>query len=200
MERLAPLTRLRELDLSLTAVTGNRFYELQGLRDLTRLTLSQSRINAEGLKQLKVLPSLKELYLTDTDVDNAGAAYVTPLANLEDLRLDGTKIQRQGGLDVTPDGFSLPRFDRLMSLSVTRTRVDDEFIGVLENLPALQGLAIDHTRITPVGVARIVELGRAGFLKHLTHLSVSPEQVANGTKEALEQTFPDLKISIVADR
>jgi hypothetical protein len=159
---------------------------------LKRLDLSETKINHEGLKQLKALPSLKNLLLEDTDVDNRGVSELRHLVNLEELRLEGTKIEGQGGIDAA----WAQSLSQLAGLTLARTRVDDRCIPALANLPNLDTLYLQGTRVTPAGIDKLVQLRNQGLLQRLCFLGVSPNQVGEETQAALIKAFDEFRLHI----
>src|SRR3954468_728720 len=61
---LAPLTKLRSLDLSYTPFSDTALEGLAGLKDLRRLLLRDTMVTDEGLKHLAGLTQLEELDLS----------------------------------------------------------------------------------------------------------------------------------------
>src|SRR5579875_1343134 len=90
LESLAPLTKLREVNLHATAFNDADLVLLRGLPNLQNVNLSGTKITDAGLAVLQTLPSLHILNLNQTNVTDAGLQYLRGMPNLTELSLYGT--------------------------------------------------------------------------------------------------------------
>jgi hypothetical protein len=100
LARLNGITRLKELDLSGTAITDAGLVHLKGMTRLQVLNLSGTAITDAGLVHLKGMTRLQELDLSDTSVNGTGIVYLKGLTSLMSLELRGTKVDDFGAQDV----------------------------------------------------------------------------------------------------
>jgi len=82
LQKLTPLTELRELNLYGTQISDSGISAITDLQNLTELELSYTAISDEGLAQLTTLKNLKQLFLHGTKVTDGG--------------IDSFKSQRKG--------------------------------------------------------------------------------------------------------
>jgi hypothetical protein len=141
VRHLAGLSRLRHLDLSMTAVTDRGLEALRGLPALESVNLSWTRVTDAGIRHLAGCERLREVHLTGTPT---GDGALRALAGKVDLAVLHT------GAGVTDAGVRL-----LQEYPVFRTWRDGESrIGLLSadaqpNQLALQGA------ITNAGIAAL---------------------------------------------
>ncbi len=69
---LAPLTKLRSLDVGYSSFSDKGLEGLAGLKELRRLNLQDTMVTDEGLKHIAELTSLEELDLSGTRVTEKG--------------------------------------------------------------------------------------------------------------------------------
>jgi hypothetical protein len=94
---LAPLTRLRTLDLYSTEVRDTGLAHLTPLAQLQTLNLSYTNVTDAGLAHLASLAQMqKTLDLTSTKVTDAGLAHLALLAQMQTLDLSRTKVTDAG--------------------------------------------------------------------------------------------------------
>lgn len=96
LEKLGPLTKLRDLNLHATSINDADLVILRGLPNLRSLNLSATKITDAGLAILQTLPNLSTLNLNETHVTDAGLQYLRGMSSLTDLSLYGTKVSDQG--------------------------------------------------------------------------------------------------------
>jgi hypothetical protein len=198
-EHLGRLKRLRQLRLRGTAVTGSGILELRRLTELTELDLSRTKLDPLGFALLRLLPSMKTLLLEDTNIDELAVPALHDLVNLEELYLDGTKIRGEGGLHKAIYSTRSRSLERLNTLSLSRTHVNDDCVDNVGNFPALKRLMVDQTSITPAGVGKMIEGRRQGCMPELEYLRVSRKQVPGDVHAALIETFPNLLLVVVEE-
>lgn len=96
LDSLAPLTKLRELNLHGASFSDADLERLRGLPNLRILNLSGTKITDAGLAVLQTLPNLQVLNLNETRISNAGLQYLRGMPNLQNLMLYGTKVSDDG--------------------------------------------------------------------------------------------------------
>lgn len=155
---LAPLRRLRRLDLKEIAVTDSGLDQLQGLADLEDLNLSWTRITDTGLMQLRRFQHLRTLKLASTEIGDAGLLALVSLDRLETLDLSGTKVT-DAGLQY------LGELTSLRHVYLWRSKVTPEGVKSLKRiLPAtelrlvvkFEGFEYPERPIVPIPAARPV--------------------------------------------
>jgi hypothetical protein len=107
---LAPLRRLRVLDLYGSAVTDDGLLPLSGMPELEHLHLGRTRLNGRGLVCLAGLQRLRILSVEDTDVDDAAVRHLVALRALRRLALSGTRVTTWGLAELSA---GLPALDEL---------------------------------------------------------------------------------------
>ncbi len=93
---LAPLTKLRQLNLSATNVKGAGLAQLAPLSLLNELYFNSTPITDENLKYLAQFPALAILGLRQTAVTDEGLTHLTSLAQLKTLDLRESRIRSAG--------------------------------------------------------------------------------------------------------
>lgn len=123
---LKGMTRLRELDLNNTQITGVGLQSLQGSK-LEILRLRKTPITDESLKHLQAIPTIQQLDLSETRIGDAGLAHLCKLPNLKVLLLRETPI--------TENGFQqhLAPMPSLERVSVDRTAVPSKVVRKWRN-------------------------------------------------------------------
>ncbi len=134
MEHLKRLTRLKVLELFHTAITDAGMVKIEGLTNLEFLDLSVTAVSDSGLTHLRRLSRLRELKLGFTKITDAGLAHLAVLPNLEAVCLDGT--------GVTDEGVALLNTTKLRELGLRATNVSDTRLRQLGK--ALPKLTIRH--------------------------------------------------------
>src|ERR1700720_3143921 len=98
---LAPLTKLRSLDLNYSPFTDTGPAGLAGLKELRRLMLRDSMVTDEGLKHLSGLTKLEELDLSGTRVTEKAIESLRNLKAMRKLNLLGAQAT-----DASMDGLA----------------------------------------------------------------------------------------------
>jgi len=107
MTQLSGLTRLQELDLRCSGVTGAGLVHLSEMRELRQLQLGSTPLRDEHLKPLSGLTKLWELTMTGDRLGDVGIAHLAPLTELKILWIrDGNPRLVKGG---RPRTVSNPR-------------------------------------------------------------------------------------------
>jgi hypothetical protein len=153
--RLAALKRLHRLHLRGTGVHGIGLRGLERCENLHGLDLSATAINPGGIVTLRTLTGLRRLSLADTATtlwpDEDG---ITPLRQLESLNLSGSWVTDEE-LARFAHHPARPVFPQLTRLDLSRTRVTDAGLVMLDAFPALREVALTGARVTPKGVASL---------------------------------------------
>ena len=107
---LAPLRRLRVLDLYWSAVTDAGLAALSGMPELEELHLGMTRLTGPGLVHLVGLQRLAYLNLEETDVGDDAVGRLLALSGLTRLVLARTRVTTKGLAELRA---GLPRLERL---------------------------------------------------------------------------------------
>jgi Leucine-rich repeat (LRR) protein len=178
---LQKLTKLSQLDLTLTRVTGAWLRELSGLNELSALSLRQTGISDADLKMLHEFKNLSDLNLSRTSVTDAGMKEVGRLAKLTSLRLGETKVGDAGIKE-------LRGLAHLKRLDLVVTKVTDAAVGDLVELKGLEELNLIRTKVTDQN------LNRLGGLPNLRVLQVSGTPVTAIGADNFRKQFPRVKV------
>ncbi|XP_032091097.1 F-box/LRR-repeat protein 14-like [Thamnophis elegans] len=145
------LSGLLELDLTdYIHITDEGLRALPGLGRLRRLSLANTRVTDEGLPHVRPLRLLEELRLDRLPVSSAGVAHcLTGLPHLQVLSLAGTAV----GDPVARLGLAECR--RLLKLNLSDTRLTDQGLRLLAQLPLVQ-LNLEGSGVTAAGVAELL--------------------------------------------
>lgn len=136
------------------------------LNKLEVLDLSSNYLNNSILSSLKGLSSLKYLNLGDNQLQGSiNMKEFDSLSNLEELSLARNEIQDF----VTLTGSEQPlKLDKLESLDLGSTRINDSTLSFLKGLPSLKHLYLDHNQLYgSIDTKGLCEL------KHLQELDIS---------------------------
>jgi len=169
LRHLAPLKRLRMLDVSRTRMTDEGITELRPLTGLAVLILP-SGITDRAVDELCRLPHLRELTLDQAHLTDAGLSRLVSISTLEILDLSSTRVTNAGlaelarlpalrrltlGPLITDAGA--PHLAKLVSLEgidISQTQIGDRGLEALATLPRLRSLALG-SGITDRAVARL---------------------------------------------
>lgn len=160
LQRLAPLPQLTRLNLNRNPVSDLGGRELRRATRMELLELSETGITDETLAVLASLPKLRQLSLNKTDVTDAGAS-----AMLREMRrpLERLEANDTGVGDDSLRELAL-RHSRLVSLSLSSTRVTDAGLADLSKLENLKSLALQRTDVTDAGIRRLQNCRRLDTL------------------------------------
>lgn len=147
---LANAPNLVEIGLSGANIHDKLALAIFALPALRVVRVAATKITNVPVRKLVERTLLREIDLGDTPVDDASAQAFVAFPELRLLRLDGTPID-DGGLAAVPGA-------KLEELYVSRTKVTDTGLAVLERLPHLVGLGIGETKIGGATIARIAKL------------------------------------------
>lgn len=146
LEKLAPLARLREINLHATGFNDADLVILRGLSNLRNVNLSGTKITDAGLAILQTLPSLTTLSLNETHVTDAGLQYLRGMPNLSELSLYGTKVSDEGLAQLR----NITMLHKLVlggSKSIT-----NRGLYSLGDMPQLRDLTILSSGVTDAGI------------------------------------------------
>ncbi|HTU93665.1 MAG TPA: hypothetical protein VMF69_26535 [Gemmataceae bacterium] len=149
LEKLAPLIKLREVNLHGTSFNDADLVVLRGLPNLQNVNLSATNITDAGMASLQTLPNLRTLNLNETRVTDAGLQYLRGMANLSELSLYGTKVSDQGVAQLR----GLEMLHKLVlggSSSIT-----DRSLHILGDMTQLRDLTILSSRVTDTGIENL---------------------------------------------
>lgn len=150
LRALAPLIRLRSLDLSAASLSGAVFEGFDGLESLQTLKLNGcGALAGEALLGLAGLPRLEVLELRGSaGLEAAGLRALSRCRGLETLDLSGSVLDRRG---LEPLG-ELPR---LGTLNLSGTPVDDRSLEALSSCQCYELVLGGCPNITEAGVAHL---------------------------------------------
>jgi hypothetical protein len=109
---LAPLTKLRGLNLYGTNATDADMEWLAACTRLEAIDLSDTRIGDHGLVQLARLPNLRLLRISSPRVSDQGCQSIARMKNLEELSLASSNIRTEAAI------LELARLDKLRLLDL----------------------------------------------------------------------------------
>ena len=170
---LAPLTRLRSLDLSYTPFTDAGLAGLAGLKQLRRLLLRDTMVTDEGLKHLAGLTQLEELDLSGTHVSDAGIEYLRKMTAMRKLNLLGARAT-DASIGV------LAGMKRLQVVNLYRSQITNTGLARLQQLKELTDIDLRYTRATPNGIESL----RVALPKSKVQFAGSAVVHANATRTA----------------
>ena len=136
---LAPLQKLRVLDLGRTKISDVGLEALAGLTKIEVLKLHHTQVTNRGLAHLARMKALRVLELDHTDVVDAGVAHLSTLRSLQELRLDSTLVT-----DAAID--HLVALESLRRLNLAQTVVTEAGVSKLSRLPNLEVVGLQGTR------------------------------------------------------
>jgi hypothetical protein len=144
---IAACTRLWFLELEGIPLTDPDLAALRGLTDLRNLMIDSPNVTASGLVHLKGMTRLQRLELALTGVESLEP--LRSFAGLENLILAMTPIDDAGLAPASDPGFA-----GLTSLNLSNTRVTDDGLKHLRDLPKLKGVQLVGTKVTDAGTAK----------------------------------------------
>ena len=151
LERMAPLTQLKDLrvalstmkdpkclasfvnieflDLDDTYVTDQSMTALAGMKNLRRLTMMGTLVTDEGIKYLQDLTQIEVLNLYGVKITDKGVDYLRKLTHLKELNLLGAQITDESAT-------VLSQFQDLRELNLYRSRMSNRNRGNLWQVPS----------------------------------------------------------------
>ncbi len=200
---LAKFTRLEELRLGRTEITGRVFDNWASLHELRvlvldetefdddgmsklegsvwmqRLDLSFTRVTGDGLRALHNMTALRELSLYGTSVSDADLSLLERTPDLRNLNLGLTQITNEGARH-------LRELRAMEVLHLGGTGVTDAVLDYLADMPKLRELVLWETAITSTE--------RLRNFKSLRYLDLDKTAVTPKAMEEFRQARPDVKI------
>ena len=188
LAHLRGLTRMRDLDLSVTRVEDGSFLaEVAAMEDLVSLDLVSVNLADDDVAHLSGLRNLRTLKIGSPRLTDAGVAHLAGLTGLTELNLDLCDLYDAalphlrgmvdlGSLNLSGKGITdvgLPHLrgmSKLKILCLSRTGVTRlDPLGPLKNLESLH---LGRSEITDAGLANVAQTG-------LTHLSLAKTRVTD---------------------
>ena len=141
-------TRMRNLSLCRTSVSGKGLARFTGSKGLQWLDLSFTAATDEGLKPFAANAGLKQLFLEGTKVTDASLPLIGGFKQLESLDLSR--------LPVTDNGLAaVVGLRNLKTLFLTGCQVSDACLPHLRGLKQLEMLDAEGSWITPDGIKKL---------------------------------------------
>jgi hypothetical protein len=156
MLHICKVCQLEYICADSTEVTDTGVRELHNLKKLRRLSLAKTMVTGKGVFMIGQIPSLQVLTLSRNRLDDKSMKQLAALNNLRKLDLDATGIGDEALAN-------LAKLKKLNTLTIQQnTRITDEGLASLSELPGLVHLDLCGTSVTP-------KCGR--FLKTCTSLT-----------------------------
>ena len=159
LRHLGLLANLTSLDLDKTPVTDKGLESLLRLNALTSLSLGQTKVTDDGLQQLAGMESLRILQLDDTAITSNGLRHLSSSDRFSFLNLNGTNI------DDTGVRHLVALKNQLSYLFLERTSVSDSSHSSLTELDKLEVLRLSESQTTD---KLLTHLGDLPALKDLS--------------------------------
>jgi internalin A len=186
VEWLAKAPYLVEAGLSGAKIHDPLARAIAARPNLEVLRLASTLITTAAIDDIAKLTKLEEIDLALTPVTDAQAIALLGNAKLRALRLDDTPIT-----DKALDGMVRTPPASLRELYLSRTRVTDKGLAILDALPRLEGLGLGETDVRDATVARIGKLAELHTLV-LTKSKASHDALAALAKlPKLERLYLD---------
>ncbi len=199
---LRPLKRLKDLDLSDSAVTAKGLASCPRLPQLERLILSNTPLGKTAMASLNRFPHLHYLMLGGP-VGSDESQALSHLAGLQELDVSQAQVAEDAirwlaripaltTLYLNPEigdagVAALTGAKHLRRLDLTGTRVTSLAMQSLATMPRLEELALGQTAVTGEGIAALQKL------PHLRALEVSETGVKSGDLATI-RGFPALQM------
>ncbi len=175
------LHELRVLVLDETAFDDAGMLRLEGSVWMQRLDLSFTQITGDGLRALHHMTALRELSLYGTSVSDADLSLLQRTPDLRNLNLGLTGVTNEGARHI--------RELRAMEvLHLGGTGVTDAVLDYLADLPKLRELVLWETAITSAGADRL-----RGF-KALRYLDIDKTAATPEALAGFHKARPDVKL------
>ncbi len=165
VEWLARAPHLIEVGLSGAAIHDKLVLALAGKPHLRELKLASTQV-VTAIPAIAKLVKLEEIDLANLPVDDASAAALLAMPAMRSVRLDGTPITDKAMVKPGP---------ALVELFVSKTKVTDVGLAILDHTPKLEALGVGE-----LGVGDAT-LGRIGKLSALHTLVLSKAGAAGRT-------------------
>jgi type 1 glutamine amidotransferase/Leucine-rich repeat (LRR) protein len=207
LKQVAALARLRSLDLrSDSQLTNAGLQQLLALKSLRTLRLGGYQINDDTLSVVKQFTQLASLTLDEAAVTDAGLSQIAGLPLREIVlsrcfsitdgvfqRLAGFRGLRQlalQGIPLAGDGIKrLANKNKLVSLRLNETGIEDAALEPLRGLKSLVRLELRQTQVTDAAVDVLATL------TGLKTLDISRTGITDVGAERLAKALPQCKIT-----
>ena len=201
---IAKIRGLRELDLSMTKITGESLVHVAELVQLRQLGLAATKIEGPQLRHLTTLTNLRHLELSGTQVDDAGLAHLADLP-LDQLGLAGTRVTDAGLYEL--HGLPLRKLDlgrtgvrggsvrmflplqQLKVIDLQETLLSDLGAHELAQLPRLEQLNLDRTEVSDAIIPELAKMPR------LSRVTLTRTFVTRAGIQQLQTARPALVIN-----
>jgi predicted Zn finger-like uncharacterized protein len=180
LENLSCLSKLKEVRLATTRVTGEGLRHIAPNPELFSLHLQRTSLNDIGLAEVGKLSSIRDLRCDDTKITDAGLVHLRNLP-LEVLVLRNTAVTDAGLVHLE----NMP----LKSLDLLKTKITDAGVSQITRIQTLENLTIDQNPISDAGVKDI------GRLSRLRGLYVNYTQLSDASLNVLPAQLERLHIS-----
>jgi len=202
---LARFTRLEDLRLGRTEISGRVFDTWASLHELRVLVLDETEFDDAGMARLEGSVWMQRLDLSFTRVTGAGLRALHHMTALRELSLYGTSVAdadlellertpdlrnlNLGLTAITDEGARHLRQLRAMEvLHLGGTCVTDAVLDELAHLPKLRELVLWETPITEAGAERLRSFPA------LRYLDLDKTEVTPNAMSAFHAARPDVKI------
>ena len=142
---LAPLTKLRSLDLSHSPFSDTGMAGLAGMTHLRRLILPGTMVTDGGLKHISGLTDLEELNLSGTRITERGLENLRGMTKMRKLDLLGAEAG-DGSMEI------LAEMPDLEVVSLYRTKITNAGLVQLHGLTKLTDIDLRYSRVTANGL------------------------------------------------
>jgi hypothetical protein len=139
LECIAGATRLVDLSLAGTAITGKGLRRIAHLRLIRFLNLTGTKVSDDDLRVLSCLGGLTSLILDGTAIGGRGARWLERCGQLRFLSISDTAMT---DLDLG----SLAGCRWLEQVRAERSRLDGSFLRICERLPRLGTISLNGSR------------------------------------------------------
>jgi len=173
-------TRLKILQLSDMALTGDSLKTIAAIRSLEQLALINCKLKDAWLKHLAGLNNLRILSLDNVDIRGDALANLGKLDRLDWLSITGDTVT------LFPHAEPGRDFKSLRDLRLFKTGIRNyREIGALQGLNQLwlTGSTVDSSLVDALGQ-----------LTNLRHLYLSPKLVAQGVIADIKMKFPAIQV------
>lgn len=151
LEHVGKLSELRTLLLADTQVTDDTIHHLSRLKKMDRLYMwSASKVSDAGVKHLEPLKKMRYLHLSESKITDESMKVFATWPNIEGLSLQKNTFTNEALRNIG-NATTL----RQISLGLGRISIDNEGLVHVKNLPNLEHLGIQRSRVTPEGLAKL---------------------------------------------
>ena len=171
IDRIARISSLKRLDLSVTRITDLGIERLKPLTGIEELNLyACEHITDTALAHLREWKNLRRLNLRGTDITDTGLAYVASHAKLEALDLSITQV--------TDNGMEhLAELTELRELALGGNKITALGLSILQLLPELKTLSLSGRQMRNSGFWDVavtdLDVDEVAKLEPLEHLDLA---------------------------